>query len=69
MLFFDTLILLYCLRRDGGSRLGTVVGLRVGRSGRYRPPCLATRHSERNCATGQQRQYNRFNDFVLLVGI
>ena len=39
-------IFLLRFRLDSGRYLGAILHLRVRSRGRYRPPCLATRHSE-----------------------
>ena len=69
LLLANTLILLYCLRGDGGGRLGGVCGLNTGRRGGDRTPRFAARHAQRYGATGQQGEDDGLNDFVqLLIG-
>jgi len=65
MLFFlHSLIFLDGFGSDGYGILGRVRGLNAGRRGCDRPPCLATGHTQRNRAAGQQRENDRLNDFV-----
>ena len=55
LLLPDTLVLLDRLRGDGRGVLGGVRDLRIGRRSRDCAPSLTTRHSQRYCATRQQR--------------
>ena len=69
LILLHSLILLDRLGGDGsgGFTGGGVVLLGVGCGGADGAPSLATRHSEGDCATGQQRQDDGFNDFVHLI--
>ena len=64
---FDAGILLNRLRGDSGCRLGAVVLLNVARRRRDRSPRFAACHSKRYCATRQQCQNDRLDDFVDLL--
>ena len=55
LLLFDAGILLDRLRGDGRGVLGGVRDLRVRCGGGDRAPSLTARHSQRYCATRQQR--------------
>ena len=66
-LFLFPLILLHRLRGDGSGRLGAVVLLNVAWCCRDRPPHFAACHSKRYCATRQQCQNDRLDDFVDLL--
>ena len=63
---FLALIFLSGLRLNRRGHAGGVLFLRVGARGVHRPPDFATGHTQRDCATGQQGQYDRLNDLVPL---